>query len=308
MDIGVVNGPPRSISARSIAAFPWLNILLFAATALSTLFWGTVHMASFRSFPSAPPDGLLGSIWEDPSRLLNGAGFSLALMSILLSHEMGHYLTCRYYRIAATLPYFIPAPTLVGTFGAFIRIRSPIHHRSALLEVGIAGPIAGFVVSLPVLAYALMQSRFVPLEAGSGMISLGEPIIFRIFTHVMGAVPPEGMELYLHPIGFAAWVGFLLTALNLIPVGQLDGGHVSYALFRRFHHRISLAFVGSLVVLAAFFWVGWLVWVFLLLLVIGTRHPPTVDDDRPLELRHTVLGWIALAMFVLSFTPAPVHL
>jgi membrane-associated protease RseP (regulator of RpoE activity) len=308
MDIDVANESPQATPITSAQPFPWLNVALFLATGLSTLVVGTVQMTLFEAYPSEVSTDLLTAFWTEPTLLLRGLGFSLALMSILLSHEMGHYLTCRYYRISASLPYFIPAPTPVGTFGAFIRIRSPIHHRSALLDVGIAGPIAGFLVSLPVLAFALMRSRYVPLESSQGMISLGEPLVFKIFTFAMGAVPPDGMELYLHPVGFAAWVGFLLTALNLLPVGQLDGGHISYALFQGAHRRISLMFLLVLVPLAAFYWIGWLVWIVLLLFVIGTRHPPTLNDERPLEPRHTTLGWVALAMFILSFTPAPIVL
>ena len=222
--------------------FPWLNVILFLATGFTTLFMGTLFMVSFEQDPSFAPGGILQSMWQEPKTLLRGLPFSLAIMSILLAHEMGHYLTCRYYGISATLPYFIPAPTLVGTFGAFIRIRSPIQHKAALLDVGVAGPIAGFVLSVPILAVALAKPRYVNSESVDGLLSLGEPLIFKIVAFLMGVVPPPGMEPLLHPIGFAAWIGFLLTTLNLIPVGQLDGGHIAYALFGRFHKRISQLF------------------------------------------------------------------
>ena len=252
--------------------------------------------------------GVLAGIRERPSLLLKGLPFSLSLISILLAHEMGHYLTCRYYGIQATLPYFIPAPTLVGTFGAFIRIRSPIQHRAALLEVGIAGPIAGFVVALPVLALSMTQAQYVPIDSEIVRqgLSLGDPLIFTLFEWMMGATPPPGMETYIHPVGFAAWVGFLVTALNLLPVGQLDGGHIAYALSRRGHRMISRVLLLALVPLGFFFWPGWFVWL-LLLLVMGIRHPPTIDDSRPLGQRHSILGWVALVMFALCFTPAPVQ-
>ncbi len=284
--------------------FPWLNVVLFLATGFTTLFMGTLFMVSFEQDPSFAPGGILQSMWQEPKTLLRGLPFSLAIMSILLAHEMGHYLTCRYYGISATLPYFIPAPTLVGTFGAFIRIRSPIQHKAALLDVGVAGPIAGFVLSVPTLAVALAKPRYVNSESVDGLLSLGEPLIFKIVAFLMGVVPPPGMEPLLHPIGFAAWIGFLLTTLNLIPVGQLDGGHIAYALFGRFHKRISQLFLFALLPLGIFFWPGWIVWIFLLALM-GSRHPPTLDDSLPLERRHVVLGWIALAMFVLCFTPVP---
>jgi membrane-associated protease RseP (regulator of RpoE activity) len=265
-------------------------------------------MIAFDGRESVFRQGVIAGLREDPSLLLDGAPFSLALIAILLAHEMGHYLTCRYYRIQATLPYFIPAPTLVGTFGAFIRIRSPIHHRAALLEVGIAGPIAGFLVALPVLAWSMTLARHVPSDSElvRGGLTLGDPLIFTLTEWLLGAGGPPGTETYLHPIGFAAWVGFLVTALNLLPVGQLDGGHVAYALSRRGHAIVSRVFLLALVLMGVFFWPGWFVWA-LLLLLLGVRHPPTVDDSRPLQRRHAVLGWIALAMFVLCFTPTPVQ-
>ncbi len=297
--------PPFATPARS--PFPWVNVVLFAATVFSTLVVGTTLTASFDQNVSSESGGIFQAIFEQPSLLLTGLPFSASLMLILLAHEMGHYLTCRYYGISASLPYFIPAPTLIGTFGAFIRIRSPIHHRAALLDVGIAGPIAGFVLALPTLAIALTQSRYMEADPEGSFVMLGEPLIFKIFAYAMGAVPPPGMELYLHPIGIAAWVGLLVTALNLIPVGQLDGGHIAYALFGRYHKRISQVFVFALLPLGVFYWPGWFVWIVLLTL-LGTRHPPTMDDSLPLRSRHVKLGWIALAMFVLCFMPAPVSI
>ena len=286
--------------------FPWVNVALFGLTCLSTMIVGTALMEAYtNSLGDVLP--FLGGILRSPSVLLKGLPFSLAIMTILLAHEMGHYLTCCYYGIDATLPYFIPAPTIVGTMGAFIRIKSPIQHRAALLEVGIAGPIAGFVLAVPTLIIALAKSGFTtPDPAGSGF-GLGEPLIFKLLEFVMGKTPPAGMEINLHPIGFAAWFGFFATALNLLPVGQLDGGHVTYALFGSIHKRISQALLFTLVPLGLFYWQGWLLWT-TILLFIGLRHPMTLDDSVPLRFRHTALGWIALAMFVLCFTPMPFYL
>ena len=250
---------------------------------------------------------LFREILRSPSVLANGLPFSLAIMSILLAHEMGHYLTCRYYGIDATLPYFIPAPTLVGTMGAFIRIKSPIQHRAALLEVGIAGPIAGFVLAIPTLVIALAKSQFIVVDPTASTFGLGEPLIFKALEALMGKTPPPGMDINLHPIGFAAWFGFFATALNLLPVGQLDGGHVSYALFGSIHKRISQAFLFTLIPLGIFYWQGWLLWS-TVLLFIGMRHPITLDDSIPLEKRHLWLGWFGLAMFILCFTPMPFYL
>ena len=286
--------------------FPWLNIGLFGLTCFSTLIVGAFLMADFTNTLSGGAGLFLRSMWRNPALLWSGLPFSAAIMTILLSHEMGHYLTCRYYGISASLPYFIPAPTIVGTMGAFIRIRSPILHRSALLDVGVAGPIAGFVLAIPALMIALGHSRFVTLNPSESTFGFGEPLIFKLIAALMGKTPPAGMDLYLHPIGFAAWFGFFATALNLIPVGQLDGGHIAYALFGRFHKKISQGFVFSLITLGIFYWQGWLLWT-TVLLFIGLRHPVTLDDSLPLSRRHIWLGWIALAMFVLCFTPMPFY-
>jgi membrane-associated protease RseP (regulator of RpoE activity) len=285
--------------------FPWLNVALFGLTCLSTLVVGCILMAlftnTFKDFGSFSRE-----ILTSPSFLLRGLPFSLAIMTILLGHEMGHYLTCRYYGIDATLPYFIPAPTLVGTMGAFIRIKSPIQHRAALLEVGIAGPIVGFVLAVPTLIIALAKSGFTAIDTTGSSFELGEPLIFKAMETLLGKTPPPGMEINLHPIGIAAWFGFFATALNLLPVGQLDGGHVSYALFGNIHKRISQAFLFTLIPLGVFYWQGWLLWS-AVLLFIGLRHPITLDDSVPLQQRHVWLGWIGLAMFVLCFTPMPFY-
>jgi membrane-associated protease RseP (regulator of RpoE activity) len=278
---------------------PWLNIVLFVATCLSTLFVGGLLMADFNGISS-------GEILKQPLTLLRGWPFSLAIMGILFSHEMGHYLACRYYRIDASLPYFIPFPILsiVGTLGAFIRIRAPFRDRGSLLVVGVAGPIAGFVVAVAALAGSIGQARFVVPETG---ITLGEPLIFKAVEYVMGMTPPQGMDSYLHPISFAAWVGFLVTALNLLPAAQLDGGHISYALFRAYHKWISWGVVAVLLPLAIFYWIGWWLWIGILL-VIKLRHPSTLDDSVPLQRHHVILGWVALALLILCFMPAPLSL
>jgi membrane-associated protease RseP (regulator of RpoE activity) len=286
--------------------FPWVNVALFGLTCLSTMIMGCFLMASFNN-TFTDFSGFVREIFRSPSVLVNGLPFSLAIMSILLAHEMGHYLTCRYYGIDATLPYFIPAPTLVGTMGAFIRIKSPIQHRAALLDVGIAGPIAGFLLAIPTLVIALAKSQFIVIDPTASTFGLGEPLIFKAMEALMGKTPPAGMDINLHPIGFAAWFGFFATALNLLPVGQLDGGHVAYALFGNIHKRISQAFLFTLIPLGIFYWQGWLLWS-TVLLFLGLRHPITLDDSIPLEKRHTWLGWFGLAMFILCFTPMPFYL
>lgn len=287
--------------------FPWVNVALFGLTCISTMIVGTALMEAYtNSLEDVLP--FLGEIVRSPAVLFKGVPFSLAIMTILLAHEMGHYLTCRYYGIDATLPYFIPFPSVVGTMGAFIRIKSPFQNRAELLEVGIGGPIAGFVVAVPTLILAIAKSSgFTTPDAVFFGLQRGEPLIFKALEFLMGKTPPDGMVLNLHPIGFAAWFGFFATALNLLPVGQLDGGHVSYALFGSQHKRISQAFLFTLIPLGLFYWQGWLIWT-AILLIIGLRHPLTMDDSVPLKPRHTALGWIGLAMFVLCFTPIPFYL
>jgi len=292
--------PGYALEARP-RRFPWLHLLLFLATCLSTISIGALLMAEFNGIPT---ETVIQEISERPWTILRGWPFALTIMTFLFAHEMGHYLTCRYYGIDATLPYFIPFPSLVGTMGAFIKIRSPIFDRRSLLDVGIAGPIAGFVIAVAALTISMGYGRFVEVEELNNSILLGEPLVFKVIAFATGMRPPAGMDVYMHPVSFAAWFGFLATALNLLPAAQLDGGHVTYAIFLGRHRWISIAVVATLVPLAIFYWAGWWVWVVLLLL-LRLRHPPTIDDSIPLQRRHYVLGWIGLAMLILCFTPAP---
>jgi membrane-associated protease RseP (regulator of RpoE activity) len=250
-------------------------------------------------------------VLEQPSRILLGLPFSVTLLAILLAHEMGHFLYCVRYRVWATLPFFIPAPTLIGTFGAFIRIRSPIRSRAALFDIGIAGPIAGFVVAVPVLAFALTLSKPLVAMAVPSEIQLGYPLIFNVVRDaVMLVSPPSSYlhlglrHLYLHPTAIAAWVGMFATALNLLPGGQLDGGHIVYSVAPRLHRPASWISAVSLVLLAvAGFWLGWVVWS-VLLMATGMRHPQ-VPVEPALGLRRKLLAMFAVIMLVLTFTPAP---
>jgi len=283
----LVPAPPRK--------FPWVNIALFAATCVTTWLVGVYLMAGF--------NGTSTSEFFGPGPWIAGLPFSLAVMSIFFSHEMGHYLTARYYGLDVSLPYFIPFPTIAGTMGAFIRIRSPFQDRKSLLEVGVGGPIAGFIVAIGVLVLSLGRSRIEPLTDSA--IRFGDPLIFKIVQHWMGLTPPPGMDCFLHPVSLAAWFGFLATALNLLPAAQLDGGHIIYALFGRYHRWISRGVVAILVPLGIFYWWGWFLWIGLLLFV-RLHHPPTLDDSIPLKPRHIVLGIIALLLLILCFMPAPV--
>jgi membrane-associated protease RseP (regulator of RpoE activity) len=237
-----------------------------------------------------------------------GAGLRLAggLLSILVAHEMGHYLACRYYRVDATLPFFIPAPVLsfVGTLGAFIRIRAPIPHRRALFDIGVAGPLAGFAVCLPVLWLGVMEARVIPLNPTPGDIFFGDPLLLQWFARLVHGPLSDDVTLAIGPLGLAAWFGLFVTALNLIPVGQLDGGHVTYALLRRRAHQISR--IGWWVCVAlVYFGPNWILWA-IILRVLGRRHPPTLDDRLPVGRGRTIVGLVSIAIFVLCFVPDPI--
>ena len=249
---------------------------------------------------SAPQDtGSLLSFWR------YGVSFSVTVMSILLAHEMGHYVTARAYGVRATLPFFIPFPSLIGTLGAFIMIRSPFPNRRSLLDIGLAGPFAGFVVTVPALVIGIMQSHVgAPSESG---MTLGEPLLFRWVSAVLWPNLRSDEVLYVSPVGFAAWFGLLATAINLMPIGQLDGGHASYALFRQGAHRISrVAFF--LLFPLAYFGPNWLIWAALAyVLGVRRRHPPTLDDGEPLSFGRKIVGVLGYATFLICFTPEPVE-
>jgi hypothetical protein len=286
----------------------WLHLLLFAATIFTTLVVGARLQYNFdlglQQFHSDADLFPLHWVLEQPSRLVLGIPFSVTLLGILLAHEMGHFVYAQRNHVYATLPFFLPAPTLIGTMGAFIRIRSPIRTRAALFDIGIAGPIAGFAVALPVLFLGLLVPRpAAPVTGDSGLV-LGFPLIFRIawnLLHPHAAL--QLAQLSLSPITVAAWVGIFATSLNLLPGGQLDGGHIVYALSPRSHKTISRLTVLALIPMGIFLWMGWLVWAILLLISL-MRHPP-VPQDPPLDGKRKALGWFAALMFVVTMIPAP---
>ena len=286
----------------------WLHLLLFFATIFTTLVVGSRLQYNFvQGLPQFRSDAdffPLSWALRDPRNLILGIPFSITLLGILLAHEMGHFVYAQRNHVYATLPFFLPAPTLIGTLGAFIRIRSPIRTRAALFDIGIAGPIAGFVVALPVLFLALMASRpAVPQSSDSGLV-LGFPLVFQL---AWKALHPHGalqlIQLSLSPVAIAAWVGMFATSLNLLPGGQLDGGHIIYALSPRSHKLVSRLTMLALIPLGVFCWAGWLVWT-LLLLVSLMRHPP-VPEYPPLDHKRKLLGCFALMMFVLTMLPIP---
>jgi len=234
-----------------------------------------------------------------------GPRLVFGLLSILMAHEMGHYVACRYYGVDATLPYFLPFPvfSLVGTLGAFIRIRGPIPHRRALFDIGIAGPLAGFVLCLPVLALGVREAKLLPQSPGAG-IYLGEPLFFKGAVWLMKGALPDDLTLTLGPLGLAAWFGLFVTALNLIPIGQLDGGHVTYAVARQRAALVSR--VGSWVCVALiYFGPNWLFWS-ILLRILGRRHPPTLDDEPALGPARVWIAVLGLVVFIGCFVPNPI--
>ncbi len=238
----------------------------------------------------------------------SGAELATALLAILLAHEFGHYIACRLYRVDSTLPYFIPLPFLsfAGTLGAFIRIRAQIPHRRALFDIGIAGPLAGFVVCLPVLWLGVAQGVWAPLRnGGEGPGYFGEPLLFEYAVQWIKGPVPEGMTLSIGPLGLAAWFGLFVTALNMMPVGQLDGGHVTYALWPRRAHWVSRAGLIACLLLL-YFRPTWILWTLLLWLLARRPHPPTFDDRESLGRGRVAVGLLGYAVFAACFTPHPV--
>jgi membrane-associated protease RseP (regulator of RpoE activity) len=238
-----------------------------------------------------------------PHSMLKGIPFSFSLLSILLAHEMGHFIMSRKFGIRATLPHFIPVPhPLVGTFGAFIKMKSIIPDKKALLYIGAAGPLAGIMVAIPVTIYGLSISTPIPIPEGEG-IFLGDPLLFKILSFIFAPPVPEGYTLQISTVAFAGWIGFFVTALNLLPFSQLDGGHIIYALLGEKSILISYMLFPFLI-LAGFTWPGWFFWAFLLL-ILGLRHPPTIDRITKPEKREKIIGIICIIVFILTFHPVP---
>jgi len=286
----------------------WLNILLFIVTALSTFFVGIILSLNFKYAEIADQSyqlDLVANIFGDPHVIFLGLIYAAVLIAILLGHELGHYLTCRYYQINATLPYFIPAPTLIGTLGAFIKIKSPITRKQQLFDVGIAGPLTGFILSLPALFYGLSLSKIVPSLPREESLIFGEPLLLKIIGSIIFRDIPSGFDIFLHPVAFAGWVGILVTAFNLFPVGQLDGGHISYALIGSKSRSLARLFLVVFLAMGVFFWIGWFVWA-LIILILGLKHPRVIDEEAPLGVSRKIMGFMAIAIFILSFIPAPI--
>jgi len=270
-----------------------LPFFLFLMTVVTTLIAG-----SFLS--SVNP---IRHPWE----IVKGIPFSLTLMTILLSHELGHYLACRKYGVDASLPYFIPAPPIpfiIGTFGAFIRMRSPVLYKNALFDIAVAGPIAGFVLSCAALIIGIPLSEVTIKPPDPNDIAFGDSPIFYFFVHQLIGSLPEGYYIDLHPVAFAGWIGLFVTCLNLIPIGQFDGGHMVYALFGRNHRRISILAVVLLMFAGFLGWPGWWIWG-IIGAAIGLKHPPLEDQEIRLSIGRKLVGWVSLLIFVGTFILVP---
>jgi membrane-associated protease RseP (regulator of RpoE activity) len=284
-------------------------LLLFVLTFLCTTTFGPVMVLLSRTDVTTdlepwPPLHVIQAVWSDPGLIRMGLAFSIPALVILMCHELGHYVACRLYRLPCTLPYFLPVPFSFGTFGAFIRIKAPLQSKRQLFDVGIAGPIAGFVALLPFLCYGISKSRPGPLAHGAGRFLVpGHCLAIELASRFFHGPLAAGMVLNLHPTAFAAWLGLLATAINLLPLGQLDGGHILYAANARLQRRLALPVWLALAVLG-YFWPGWWLWC-VIVLVIRLYHPRVEDESVPLDGKRRLLAWLALAMLVLSFMPVP---
>jgi len=285
----------------------WLHALLFVLTIATTTAAGMVHYLGFVASDSASVSQLPNI--PTVSLILHGLPYMLTILAILGCHELGHYFACRYYDVDASLPYFLPIPiTLTGTLGAFIRIREPIPSKRMLFDIGIAGPLAGFAVAIPALFLGISMSHIAKIPADTSVTQFGEPLLFKFVIWLIWGSRPGGYDLWLHPIGFAAWFGLLATALNLFPAAQLDGGHISYAVLGRRSTYVTMAVVVAAISLS-FVSKSWIVWTVLLIAMLfafGPHHPRTYDEDVPLDRTRRWLALTATIIFALCFTPVPI--
>lgn len=272
---------------------PYLHIVLFVATFLTTLTAGALQKGI--------------NIFNEPGRIIEGLPFAGTLMTILLCHELSHYIASKKHHTKATLPYFIPAPSIIGTFGAFIKMKSPIVTRKALIDIGASGPIAGFIVSVAASIIGLGMSEVVSLPQADGALSLGDSILFSFLSQIVMGVAPDNHDILLHPVAFAGWIGLFVTSLNLIPIGQLDGGHIAFALLGERHKYMSIVLVVILAVMGIFYWEGWALWA-VLMLILGIKHPPVIYWDVPIDWKRRFVGFLSLIIFIVTFIPSPFRL
>ncbi|HQY91025.1 site-2 protease family protein [Caldilinea sp.] len=297
----------------------WINAVLFVLTVISTLFVGSLY---------GDTGLVINSAWDflRPENLMQGLPFAATLLSILAAHEFGHYFAARYHKVAVTLPYFIPMPLTFGTLGAFIQLKEPIPDRRKLFDIGVAGPLAGLALAAPLLFIGLASSVVSVPPPAAGLMVEGNSIFYLAAKFlVFGEILPNaatGRDVMMNQITFAAWIGLLVTALNLLPVGQLDGGHTVFAMFGRKARYANLATVGLLTIFAlaglpfvqqflpiigSIGYPGWFLWLFLILVMIGVEHPPALDDVTTLDTRRRIIGFVVILIFILTFVPVPMR-
>jgi len=282
------------ISAKSRLTVP---LILFFLTCITTLLTGSYQEG--------------GHPFSHPADIVKGIPFAFTLMLILFVHEMGHYVTSQVYGVKTSFPYFIPGPWppygIIGTFGAFIKMRSPILQKKALLDIGAAGPFAGFGIAVVAICVGLYSSKIVRIDETSSLLQLGDSLVFTFLAHLMAKAPAEGFDLALNPVAFAGWIGLFVTSLNLLPIGQLDGGHIAYALLGKKQKFLSIAMIVVLIVLGRMGWEGWYIWAAMAAL-LGVRHPPTSDEETPLDFKHRLLGISSVVLFIITFMPVPIRM
>ena len=270
------------------------HLVLFFLTIISTLIAGSIMQG--------------GNPLSNPVDIIWGIPFSMTLMLILGCHEFGHYYYAVKHKVDATLPYFLPAPPylfIIGTFGAFIKIKSPIYKKDALLQIGAAGPIAGFIIAVPALIIGLLLSDVIAINDQYKGIILGDSLLMKIFTYIIFPDLSDGYDILLHPIAFAGWIGLLVTMLNLLPIGQLDGGHIAYAILGNKQGLVGWIALGALFPLS-FLSLNWLVWGLLIFLLMrSAKHPPIQDILTPLSKKNKYIGYLCLLIFILCFIPTP---
>ena len=278
-----------------------LNISLFFLTLIATTLMGTFWVGNLKPYVNLKE--LIIQITAIHT-ILNGLMFSLPLLFILLAHEMGHYLACRKYRVDATLPFFIPVPFGVGTLGAFIKIKEPFPSKRILFDVGVAGPIAGFIASIPFAIVGIWTTKIVQFAPQEGDVFMQDPILFKILIYLkFGTLNNETMVL--NPFIFASWIGILATMLNLLPFGQLDGGHIIYSLFGKWQRKIVFPLYLILLILGIY-WLGWFLWAIIIILM-NPFHPRLWDEALPIDRKRKIIGIVVFVIFILSFMPVPVR-
>ncbi len=296
---------------------PIFNIILFVLTFITTTLMGIMQwsLGFFIMKAKIANDFLINIrslndmiefIISNKFLIFESLKYSFALLIFLFAHEMGHYLACRYYGISATLPYFLPVPIGFGTLGAVIKIKAPIPNKKVLFDIGIAGPLAGFIVLLPILYYGIDLSFIIPRGSAMGgdSIYFGEPLLWKIFQKIIFPNMLENQDLAAHPLSIAAWFSLIATALNLLPLGQLDGGHIIYAIFGN-NSFIIYRFFFLLLIVLTMIWPYWAIWV-IIAFFIGLRHPPVLDETEGIGTGRRILAIVAAVIFVLSFVIIPI--